>query len=239
MNKFKTYYDVGIISLAVVSISFVLLDFFNFINIETLPFLAIDYFILLIFAIDYFYRFYRATNKKSFFYYNLFDLISIIPFSSIFTIFRISRIFRIVRLTKVLRLTRLIGLTGKLQSNLNRFFNTNGFKYLLYISLSLIFFSSLLYSVAESVSFSDALWWAISTTTTVGYGDISPSTTLGKLSAVLLMVLGIGFIGMLTSSITSFFTKEEEIDKDKQINELNAKLDYLINKMDKLDNNKK
>jgi len=75
------------------------------------------------------------------------------------------------------------------------------------------------------------------TTTTVGYGDISPSTKLGKLAAVTLMILGIGFIGMLTSSITSFFTQEDEIDKDKQIEDLHTKLDFLINKMNELDNN--
>ncbi len=238
MNKLKKNYDVVIIILAVISIAFVLLDLSNFINIEESPFLEIDYFILSVFAVDYFYRLYKAENKKAFFFSNIFDLISIIPFSSIFTVFRISRVFRIARLTKVLRLTRLVGLTGKLQSNLNRFFNTNGFKYLLYITLSLILFSSLLYSIAESVSFSDSLWWAISTATTVGYGDISPATTLGKLATVLLMILGIGFIGMLTSSITSFFTKEEDLDKDKKISELNDKLDYLINKINEMDNDK-
>jgi len=51
------------------------------------------------------------------------------------------------------------------------------------------------------------------------------------------MILGIGFIGMLTSSITSFFTQEDEIDKDKQIEDLHTKLDFLINKMNELDNN--
>lgn len=204
-----------------------------------MPYVAIDYSILIIFTVDYFYRFYKSQKKVSFFYSNFFDLIAIIPFNSFFTIFRISRIFRIARLTKVLRLTRLIGITGKLQTNLSRFFNTNGFKYLLYISLSLILISSLLYSVAESVSFGDSLWWAISTTTTVGYGDISPSTILGKIAAAILMILGIGFIGMLTSSITSFFTNTEEINKDKQIEELNIKLDYLIDKVNELDNNKR
>ena len=51
----------------------------------------------------------------------------------------------------------------------------------------------------------DAFWWAIVTTTTVGYGDVSPVTTEGRLIAVALMVLGIGFIGVLTATITSFF----------------------------------
>lgn len=231
MNRLKRYYGSYIVILAIISISLVLLDLFNFINIESSPFIEVDYFILSIFAIDYVYRLYKSKDKKVFIYSNIFDFLSIIPLNSFFAIFRIGRAFRIVRLTKVLRLTRLAGLTGKLQINVRRFFNTNGFKYLLYISSSLMLFSSLLYSFAESVSFTDSLWWAISTATTVGYGDIYPSTALGKFSAVLLMVLGIGFVGMLTGSITSYFTKTEELANYNKIDELNVKLDYLIEKV--------
>jgi voltage-gated potassium channel len=45
----------------------------------------------------------------------------------------------------------------------------------------------------------------IVTTTTVGYGDVSPITTEGRLIAVGLMVIGIGFIGVFTATLTSFF----------------------------------
>ena len=51
----------------------------------------------------------------------------------------------------------------------------------------------------------DAFWWAIVTTTTVGYGDVSPVTGEGRVVAVVLMLLGIGFLGVLTATITSFF----------------------------------
>lgn len=236
MNRLKRYYGSGIVILAIISISLVLLDLFNFISIESSPFIEMENSILVVFAIDYLYRFYKAKDKKLFVYSNIFDLLSIIPLNSFFAIFRIGRAFRVVRLTKVLRLTRLIGLTGKLQTNVKRFFNTNGFKYLLYTSSSLMLFSSLLYSFAESVSFTDSLWWAISTATTVGYGDIYPSTALGKFAAVLLMVLGIGFIGMLTGSITSYFTKAEELASSEKFDELNAKLDYLIEKISLMEN---
>ena len=51
----------------------------------------------------------------------------------------------------------------------------------------------------------DALWWAVVTTTTVGYGDVSPVTGEGRLIAVGLMIVGIGFLGVFTATITSFF----------------------------------
>ena len=62
----------------------------------------------------------------------------------------------------------------------------------------------------EGMTFPDALWWAFVTATTVGYGDISPSSGIGRIIAAVLMLVGIGLLGALTSSITSFFLKEKE-----------------------------
>ncbi len=56
-------------------------------------------------------------------------------------------------------------------------------------------------------TFGDALWWAIVTFTTVGYGDLYPVTATGRTSAVLLMVGGIALIGLLAGSLAEFFEK--------------------------------
>lgn len=93
-----------------------------------------------------------------------------------------------------------------------------------------------MYSVSESVSFGESLWWAIATATTVGYGDISPHTVIGKFAAVLLMFIGIGFIGMLTSSITTYFTNKDD-NNDKQ-DKILEKLDKLQQELDELKKNK-
>ena len=78
----------------------------------------------------------------------------------------------------------------------------------------IILFSSIL-SVVEEKSFSDSLWWALVTVTTVGYGDIVPVSLFGKWIAVLLMLVGIGTIGMLTSALTNFFCKRQSRWTDK------------------------
>lgn len=208
------------------------------INLNKSPYFQIDNFILIVFTIDYTVRFVKAENKWYFFKINIFDLIAIIPFNSIFSFFRISRVFRIARLTKILRLTRLVGITGKLQSRSKKLFHTNGLNYLIYVSIALILFSSMLYSLAENVSFMDSIWWALTTTTTVGYGDISPQTAIGRIAAIILMILGIGFIGMLTSSITSYFTNEPSNEKE-DIKQIHDKLDILIKKIEHLENNMK
>jgi voltage-gated potassium channel len=54
----------------------------------------------------------------------------------------------------------------------------------------------------------DALWWAIVTVTTVGYGDRFPVTEGGRMVAVILMLVGIGLIGVLTATVASVFIKE-------------------------------
>jgi voltage-gated potassium channel len=53
-------------------------------------------------------------------------------------------------------------------------------------------------------SFGDALWWAFTTITTVGYGDRYPVTTTGRIIAVLLMIGGIAMLGIITGSLASW-----------------------------------
>jgi len=58
-------------------------------------------------------------------------------------------------------------------------------------------------------NFPDAFWWSIVTVTTVGYGDISPTSLGGRIVGGLLMILGIGFLGVLTATIASVFIENK------------------------------
>jgi voltage-gated potassium channel len=90
-------------------------------------------------------------------------------------------------------------------------------------------------------TFADALWWSLVTTTTVGYGDISPETTGGRILAGILMIVGIGFLGMVTGSIATYFVDrlskcQEEVNTnivDEQINYVKGKLDIIETLSDK------
>jgi voltage-gated potassium channel len=64
-------------------------------------------------------------------------------------------------------------------------------------------------------TFSDGLWWAVTTVTTVGYGDRFPTTTEGRLLAVLLMFTGISLVGVITASVAAWFVKMSQEDAQK------------------------
>ena len=65
-------------------------------------------------------------------------------------------------------------------------------------------------------NFSDGLWWAVTTVTTVGYGDRFPVSTEGRLLAVLLMIAGISLVGVITASVASWFVKMSQSDVEER-----------------------
>ncbi len=77
-------------------------------------------------------------------------------------------------------------------------------------------------------TYADALWWSMVTATTVGYGDISPETGIGRLIALILMVFGIGLLGMITGSIATYFLSGEKQD--------NPTIDFIKNELSRYDN---
>lgn len=78
-------------------------------------------------------------------------------------------------------------------------------------------------------TFGDAVWWAVVTATTVGYGDVSPMTAEGRVIAVSLMLLGIGFVGIFTATISNVF-----FDQGRVVNSLEERLARIEAKLDAL-----
>lgn len=123
-------------------------------------------------------------------------------------------------------MTRLIkgfALLGKMNKRLNVFINTNGFIYTIYISVVTVILGTLgiyFFEFKElGRTFGDSLWWSFVTASTGGYGDIIPESIPGRLIAVVLMFVGIGFIGFLTGTITTYFLNIKKITDDDIVNE--------------------
>jgi len=68
--------------------------------------------------------------------------------------------------------------------------------------------ATLLFHLAEGISIYDSFYWAVTTTTTVGYGDITPQTLSGKIIAIVVMVSGIGILGLFLASVADILIEQ-------------------------------
>lgn len=212
MNTKEKLYNFTIGFLCIVSLFLAIIDFSRGLNhIEY----VLDNVIYGLFVADYFIRLLFSKQKLLFLKNNIIDLVAIIPFHSAFRALRLFKIARFLKLLKFSKLFRVGSFSARLFVKFRKFFNTNGFKYVLLVAIFSIFAASICMMYFEKMSFSDSLWWSFVTATTVGYGDLSPSTGMGRIIASILMIVGIGLIGSLTSSITSFFL--EPLHKSKSI----------------------
>lgn len=219
MKNKKMFYEIIFSVLALITVTMSILDLYG--KIKLTPYNAyymIDLSILIIFIVDYCIRLYLSQDKRDFIKDNIPDLIAIIPFNSLFKVFRIAKL---LRFTKLFKFFRLAGVSGKFYKNANRFLKTNGLIYALFFTATIILIGTISISLTEKMSIPDALWWSFVTTTTVGYGDISPTTGIGRIIAGILMLVGIGTIGMLTGTIATYFLeKNENLSEDNPITKL-------------------
>ena len=83
------------------------------------------------------------------------------------------------------------------------------------------------------------MWWAIQTVTTVGYGDVTPTATSGRIVAVLVMLEGIALLTIVIAAITSTFVAraEKELDKDEDAAEarIESRLDDLSSRLERVE----
>ena len=68
----------------------------------------------------------------------------------------------------------------------------------------------------------DAVWYVISTVSTVGYGDVTPDTVGGKIVGIILMIVGVGFFSLLTAYLSSLFMEEHEAEEDEIKNKITS-----------------
>jgi len=171
----------------------------------------LDWFIWSIFMIDYIVRLWRAENKWKFFREHPLEFISILP---------LDQFLRVARLVRLVRILRLIVLLNHRVAFLDYWLQRYKVDTVILVVMTLLFMAALPMKWMEPDfhTYEDAFWWAIVTMTTVGYGDLSPVTTTGRIIASFLMLSGIGMIGVVTGTVASIFTggKEKEMPKELQ-----------------------
>jgi voltage-gated potassium channel len=113
------------------------------------------------------------------------------------------RVFRLLRLLRLLRIAKLA----------RRLFSLDGLRWAALLAALTALSGGAGYAYAEKdASTWDGVWWAVSTMTTVGYGDEFPTMTLGRILGIALMLTGIGFLAVLTGAVAERFltTRIEE-----------------------------
>ena len=217
-TKLKLIYDFIFCALAFVAVYLALCDLTTGCNDLQI---RLDNAITIIFIADYAIRLVISKDKKTFFKQNILDLIAIIPFNSLFKIFRILKILKVLKVLKIFKFARLSAYLGRLYKRVKFFFEINGLKYMVFVCLVCIVVGGITIHFVEDMSIFDGIWWSFVTATTVGYGDISPATPAGRIVAAVLMIVGIGLIGSLTSTITAlFFQRHENVQKNTAKDEI-------------------
>lgn len=183
-----------------------------------------------LFFVDFVIRFWRAESKLAFMRWGWIDLLACIPNVDLLRVGRLARVLRIIRLLRGVRIGhRIISLI--LQNK-----PKSAFASVLLTSMLLVTFSSIAILIAEVGpevnirSAEDAIWWSVTTMTTVGYGDKYPTTTEGRVIAMVLMFAGVGLFGTLSGLVASFFLGKQEADSE-ELRKVLARLDDLEGKL--------
>lgn len=200
-------------------------------------FLAVDWLIWAAFAFEYVVRLILTERRWHFVRREWPSLLLILlPF------LRPLRIVRSARALRLLRLARLVSALSKSGQLGQRLLVRHKLHYALLITGAVVVATAGVMSAVEEGgggsidSFGDALWWAVTTVTTVGYGDYFPVTPAGRGVAAFLMVAGIALFGVLTANVAAFFIEQEqaaEVDPVvERLNEVLRRLEQIERRLD-------
>jgi voltage-gated potassium channel len=186
---------------------------------EEVTFLALDYFIWALFAVDLIIKVAVSTHRLNYLRRHWLEvLVVVVPF------------FR------PLRILRIFIFGSRAWVGARRLVNID---FILVYGIGLVIIAA---TVAASVeggegatihSFADALWWAVVTITTVGYGDMVPVTLVGRAVAFILMLGGIAFFSGVTANLASFLVRSHDTEK-KAMSQLVKEMEGLRQEMAKL-----
>ncbi|AZI68004.1 ion transporter [Kaistella daneshvariae] len=176
-------------------------------------FVVLEIIITAFFTVEYVLRIITLRNKKAyiFSFFGIIDFLAILPFYlSLF--FPITKYFLILRMLRMLRIFRILNLMDFMNDG---YFIVRALKhssrkiyiFLLFLMIFSVIIGSMMFMVEghrdgfESIP--QSIYWAVVTVTTVGYGDVSPGTPLGKFLSILLMLAGYSIIAVPTGIVTA------------------------------------
>ena len=176
--------------------------------------LAAEWFFTILFTIEYFLRLIASRHPGQYAssFFGIVDLLSFIPtyidhfFLTSVSYFLVIRIFRLLRIFRILKMLTFIGEGSMLVRALLKS-RTKIFVFMFFMAILVTILGSVMYIVESGrngekfSSIPTSIYWAIVTITTVGYGDITPITELGKVISAFIMLLGYAIIAIPTGIV--------------------------------------
>lgn len=197
--------------LVVAGLSLVLILIETFLNLSTETqhnLLLIDHVACGVFLVDILVRWRRQGWKARYWRWGWLDVLASLPLDPAFRLFQAARIYRVIRVARALRRLQVVADGTSLSEEILALPGI--------ASLLVLFCVNLVVEVEQSApdalirDHGDALWWALSTVSTVGYGDVYPVTHEGRFIGGVLMFVGIALFGGMSALITSKLIRPQE-----------------------------
>lgn len=210
-------YEIFVIMLVITYAILLFADFSNHPLLTEELMDKVDNGLIIMLIVEYIVRLWRAKDKRKFVFANWFDLVAMIPLDAYMYLARFMRVLRLIRIVRASPFLLGIIRSGPMRQVFG-------------VVLIIMLWSStaiylLEYGVNDNIkSYSDALWWSIVTTTTVGYGDISPVTPGGRIMATILMITGIGMLGALTANFATHWTETHDSKRQNETDRLTEEI---------------
>ena len=242
-NNKSFSYELFILAISILAIINILIIFLTIDPNMDMVLIIVNFALSLILLVDFFYRLFTAPNKVSYLIsdFGWLDFLGSLP------VFWMP-IFRLLRIIRVLRFFQQTG-AFDLMRDLRHHPASSIFAAVSFLVLLVIQIGSYLIIGAEARSANanidhplDALWWALVTVTTVGYGDKYPTTNLGRVIGGLVILIGVVMFSVLTSFFTNKFQARGQADSEqlltaakKDLQEIHKLLERQNATLDQLD----
>jgi voltage-gated potassium channel len=174
---------------------------------------TVDLIICVVFAVDFAKRLRQGDSARAFLKRNWYELPAMIPAVALDLLVGMPILSAGLRALRLVRFVRIVLVAARLKRTFSvagRFIERSQLVYLVIITAGVVLAAAFAvlaieFRFEESPvnGISDALWWSLSTVTTVGYGDVVPATPLGRIIGMLLMVVGIGVMAALISQVSA------------------------------------
>lgn len=184
-----------------------------------------DWLLCVLFFIDFLVSLVQAKNKRSYLLtWGWLDLLSSVPVLPAFRVARLARIARVLRVLRAVRGAKTLAsfvLERRLQSGL---LAAALVAILLVVTGSIAVYHFEATAGGNIKTAHDALWWAVVTMATVGYGDLYPVTLEGRIVAVFLFTAGVGLFGTLSGSVAAWFLSAGVSRRGEELAAIRAEL---------------